>query len=266
MKRVTIGLCLVTALTFSLALGASIRSRGNLNPGVIPPTANPYGMSYGDWSAAWWEWVIQYPAAVNPILDPDGTCGSQGQSGPVWFLAGNGGGSVERALLVPAGKALFFPLVNGSSWAPDDLAFAAEFAETAGLDSGLMTDEELIYFLLDALLAHDPFDDSPIVTMSCAVDGQDLGDLEGYRVQSEPFEPEAADGPTPYPYFDWVTQPQDFFISDGYWIMLAPLSAGQHTIHFTATINHGLWGGFALDVTYHLRVGPPAVKDVTSTD
>jgi hypothetical protein len=35
-------------------------------------------------------------------------------------------------------------------------------------------------------------------------------------------------------------------IQDGIYLMLAPLSKGQHTIHFTA--------GTFLDVTYHLTV------------
>ena len=36
-------------------------------------------------------------------------------------------------------------------------------------------------------------------------------------------------------------------VSDGYWLMLKPLEAGQHTIHFGSTS----WGQ---DVTYHLTV------------
>ncbi len=44
-------------------------------------------------------------------------------------------------------------------------------------------------------------------------------------------------------------------VSDGYWIMLTPLSSGSHTIHF-----HGIEefsnGNFELDVTYALTVVP----------
>ena len=39
-------------------------------------------------------------------------------------------------------------------------------------------------------------------------------------------------------------------VSDGYWIMLAPLSPGTHTIHFTAGIDNLV----LQDVTYHLTV------------
>jgi len=36
---------------------------------------------------------------------------------------------------------------------------------------------------------------------------------------------------------------------DGYYVMLAPLPLGHHTIHF-----HGASGTFALDITYHIYV------------
>jgi hypothetical protein len=38
---------------------------------------------------------------------------------------------------------------------------------------------------------------------------------------------------------------------DGVYLMLAPLSPGQHTIHIHATIN----SGGQIDVTYHLTIG-----------
>jgi len=51
-------------------------------------------------------------ADINPLLDQTGANAAIGQSGPVWFLAGTTGGTAERAITVPAGKSLFFPLVN----------------------------------------------------------------------------------------------------------------------------------------------------------
>jgi hypothetical protein len=77
---VVVGL-MVAAVTW-VAQGAS----SNLNPGVLPPLSKPYGMSYGQWSVRWWQWVFSLPANNNPILDT-GDC-SAGQSGPVWFLGG----------------------------------------------------------------------------------------------------------------------------------------------------------------------------------
>jgi hypothetical protein len=39
-------------------------------------------------------------------------------------------------------------------------------------------------------------------------------------------------------------------VTDGYYLMLTPLPAGEHTIHFTA----GLGDAVPMDVTYHLTV------------
>src|SRR5262245_36308823 len=69
------------------------QSSGNQgNPGIIPPGARPYGKTYGEWGARWWQWLLAIPAPVNPNLDPTGANCGQGQSGPVWFVAGNFGG------------------------------------------------------------------------------------------------------------------------------------------------------------------------------
>jgi len=40
-------------------------------------------------------------------------------------------------------------------------------------------------------------------------------------------------------------------VADGFYLMLAPLSVGQHTIHFTGTV-----GSFTLEITYNLTVAP----------
>src|SRR5437763_11387933 len=78
---------------------------GNQNSGIHPPCSSPYGLTYGEWSARWWQWLLAIPPNVNPnfdgtSLDPDvatvNDC-AQGQSGPVWFLAGTFGGPAERA-------------------------------------------------------------------------------------------------------------------------------------------------------------------------
>jgi hypothetical protein len=44
-------------------------------------------------------------------------------------------------------------------------------------------------------------------------------------------------------------------VADGYWIMLAPLKVGQHTLHFTGTEEFPEWDwAFTVDVTYYLTV------------
>src|SRR3972149_2756089 len=82
----------------------------NPNPGVLPVNSNSYGMTYGEWSARWWQWALSMPVDKNPLLDT-ADC-SKGQSGKVWFLAGTFGGSVERKCTMPAEKAILFPIIN----------------------------------------------------------------------------------------------------------------------------------------------------------
>src|SRR6266567_9555639 len=81
---------------------------------IVPPNSTPnaaYGKTYGEWAAAWWQWGLSVPAAVNPILDTTGADAGQGQTGPVWFLGGTfGGGTIKRTLTIPAGKAIFIPV------------------------------------------------------------------------------------------------------------------------------------------------------------
>ena len=79
---------------------AGPRGGGNPNPGVAPIESHTAGKSYSDWVQAWWTWAISIPAATNPIVDETGAFGAIGQSGHVWFLAGNFGGAC-RTVLTP---------------------------------------------------------------------------------------------------------------------------------------------------------------------
>jgi hypothetical protein len=50
-------------------------------------------------------------------------------------------------------------------------------------------------------------------------------------------------------------------VSDGYFLMVAPLSPGSHTIHFKGSIvftqaQDGFDFTFSLDITYHLTITP----------
>ena len=91
------------------------------------------------------------------------------------------------------------------------------------------------------------------------VDGISIQSLNTYRVQSPLFRFTLPQnnifGADPGCYL--LTQPCSpsltfDAVSDGYWIMLAPLPAGQHTVHFSAKLPSL---SFAVDVTYNLTVG-----------
>ena len=39
---------------------------------VLPPTAKPYGQTYSEWAARWWQWALGQPISTNPVLDQTG--------------------------------------------------------------------------------------------------------------------------------------------------------------------------------------------------
>src|SRR5262249_11776095 len=53
---------------------------GNANPGVFTPNSSPYGKTYGEWSAAFWQWEFSLPVDHHPLFDT--APASTGQSGP----------------------------------------------------------------------------------------------------------------------------------------------------------------------------------------
>ena len=85
----------------------------NPPPVIAPVQTVPAGQTYGRWAAEWWQWALGVPGAVNPLADTTGEHCAQRQVDKVWFLAGSTSTDpVVRACEVPAGKSLFFPLIN----------------------------------------------------------------------------------------------------------------------------------------------------------
>lgn len=98
--------------------------------GIIPPKAHFEGRTYAQWSAAQWQWELEATdIPTSPMVDPNAGTASQpepvdctlGQSGRVWFLAGvtfyEPDVPVYRSCTVPAGVALFFPVID--TWLDD---------------------------------------------------------------------------------------------------------------------------------------------------
>ena len=69
-------------------------------------------------AARWIQWVAAAGLDQSPIDDRTGANGYANQPADVWFLAGSRGGQVHRRVVVPAGRDLFFPVINW--WSPAD--------------------------------------------------------------------------------------------------------------------------------------------------
>jgi hypothetical protein len=205
------------------------------NEGVYSPGSRPFGRTYGEWSAAWWQWVYLFSIADDPINDPTGEKAPLKQKGPVWFLAGTRGTTTERTVTVPSGKALFFPIVNICGWTTSEPGPESE-AEMKEIRPGVK----------------DAVDHA--TELEVIMDGVALQGLRNYRSQSPPsfLFTSPADGPP-----ERVGTHEAF--SDGYWIMLEPLSPGQHTLYFRGKfVFPGVDGGeeyvFETAVTYNLTI------------
>jgi hypothetical protein len=214
---------------------------------VYPVGSSPYGLSYGEWSARHWEWFYSLPVDANPLFDT--ADGATGQSGRVWFLGGTFApseiapnifaGVADRAIEVPAGTSLFFPLVD---------------AEASTLEGNGQTEAELAAaaeFFADLV---DPD------RLTLEIDGEPVSNLPDHRFDSPLF----TFGPLPdnnvleaqgYDAPAGATTPS---VSDGYFAMVKPLPVGEHTIHFTSTLDASSVGGpiFLQDITYHITVVP----------
>jgi hypothetical protein len=178
-----------------------------------------FGASYGEWAARWWEWALSIPAAQNPILDQTGANCGQGQVGNVWFLAGTFGGSATRNCTIPAGKPLFFPLINNIGFSP----------------KGNETIIDLRKLAADLI--------NNVDTLTCELDGATCAaNLFVFRAQSPIFEAIVRTGGLVAPKF------YDPMVADGYWLLLAPLAPGPHLLVFGATTSTG----FSTSVTYNL--------------
>jgi hypothetical protein len=161
-------IALVLVLQVTPALAAN-----NPNPGVLPPNARPFGKTYEEWNAGWWQWFFSVPASKNPGLATNGALDcSVGQSGNVWFLAGQflSAGTFTRSCTIPAGKALVIPLIN--SW-EDNVCF-----------NGPPNPPPFNVEQLRAMAANLV---SPPSNLHASIDGHPLTNLESYRAISPVF-------------------------------------------------------------------------------
>jgi hypothetical protein len=201
------------------------------NPGVFPISSNPYGKSYEDWSIKWWQWILSIPKDVNPLNDDTGRNCGQKQEGPVWYLAGTPGGTLERTCTIPAEKAILFPVLNGE----------CTYADAPDVKNVL----DLRNCSIKA--------DKGATNLKARIDNNELQDIESYRVTSSAFPVNLVDnnilavkpGPTTG-------------VSDGWWILLNPLPPGKHEIHFSGRLVDpqvtATSPRFLTDVIYHLTV------------
>jgi hypothetical protein len=225
----------VFSIIISALAGAGFLFLTTALPAAAEENATLHGKTIGEWAAGWWQWQEKYYPDVS-FGDGPVDC-SLGQSGPVWYLGGTGGGPAERRCqgkLIPAGTHLMFPLVNANVFNPDD------FCESAFGD--LYCSVEQKREVLDGILSEDP--PGIFNSMACLLQAE---------VDGVPVVYSTSIVRTQTPPHQYAKDLES--VADGFWVVLPPLPSGSHSIHYTGGICDVDTGEtlFDVDVTYTVR-------------
>jgi hypothetical protein len=205
-------------------------SNNNASNMLYPLDSKPFGIGYIGGAEGFHKMMYREPSNTNIVTDTTGKNCALDQAGPIWFLAGTAGGSVVRSCTVPAGKAIFFPLV----------ANECSYAENPNLKSPSQ--------LIDCAKSAD----NNLKYLQLSIDGVAIPDLEKYRVTSTQlfnftFAKDNIAGAPPGPASGAL---------DGWFAYVKPLPPGNHTIRFGGAELSVTPGqpNYAVDATYHLTV------------
>jgi hypothetical protein len=205
------------------AFPAGAQAAGRHAP-VMPTQAHPFGKSYAQWSALWWQQALAVDTSEPNAFDQGNAPCNLGTRKVVFLVGGTTPGSTaERSCTVRTGQAIFFPLLNG---------------ECSQLEGNGSSEAELRKCAADQADA--------IKTVFATVDGVPVRNLSRYRFQSPLFQFTTAEN-NPFGLPAGQTSPS---VADGYWVMLHPLRPGVHTISFGGDIP----GVFSTAATYTITV------------
>jgi hypothetical protein len=216
-------------------------------PEILPPSSLPYGYSYEEWSAKWWQWSLgQSTKHIELVGSPD-IC--TGPASRVRFLNGvylpvTGGATIEtNHVTIDANTPLFFTVLSvwvDNSGCPFTSNSVADLYSEAAGEWGAVTQT------------------------SCTIDGQAIAGLD---------DPASTEYLTISPPFSYTTAEKDnvlaeYFgspciegdttiypaVAQGVYLMVAPLKPGKHTIEFTGIVAAG--GSIIIDeeITYIVEV------------
>lgn len=187
---------------------------------LLPANKSIAGHSQAEWTQRWWQWASSFDNEDSPVADRTGERCHLRQSGPVWFLAGTYGTQrTIRSCTVPAGKYLFFPLVNYVVYPRGGVQ--ATTCESVTQNAKVVTDD--------------------VASLFIDIDGARGSSLETHRLASPgcfDLWARVAGGAKLYPA-----------AANGYYVMLSPLKAGQYELNFG-----GALPGIVQGVSYTLTV------------
>ncbi|MEA2509440.1 MAG: hypothetical protein QOG21_1522 [Actinomycetota bacterium] len=220
MKRF-ISLAVLAFLGAGILVTPANASEGNPNPGVFPPHSHPYGVSYREWGADWFEWAFEAPVATNPEAHPN-KCGP-GESPRVWFLAVSVGGYETAHCTIPAHKGIAF-VAGGGFCSP---AVGDPFTTYQGLRRCAVD-----------------FVHSSVFSVRASVDNRPIRHLARYFIVSRLIHLRLPDNN----FFGDPAGTYPLVVAE-YFFVLHPLSLGRHTIKYSDKL-----GQSPAAITYHVTV------------
>lgn len=221
-----------SGLALALACVASTLAWADSSrPQVIPPAvaAAVTGRDYAEWSAVWWKTMLALPKSQSPILHDD-MC-QNGDTRSIFFLAGAGSTTpTARFCRVPSDKPVFLPIINTECSNVEAVPFfgATDLARAACAAAIVnTTNRQTLVVTLDGLRVSDPI---------------------RLRAASPPF---GFRMPAIDNFLDLRGVTSGRSASDGFWLLLRPLSRGRHVLHFEAEFLSKT-APFSQNVTYYL--------------
>jgi hypothetical protein len=196
---------------------------------VLPPDSIIADRDLAWYAQDWWQWAFSMPTDQSPIRDTDGRLCGVNQDGSVWYLAGGfGTARIHRSCTVPAGRFLFFPIINTVVTTAPGQARTCEEVRT------------------EAARNNDRY-----VHLMVEIDGVRIPDLQQTRIAPTTcFDLAGRASPDlkPRPFYPTAT--------DGFWVMLPPLPPGDHRLEFRAFYTNEVapWGDAVQNISYDLVI------------
>ena len=199
---------------------------------IFPPGGKPYGLTYADHIKNFWKWAIKTPANENPVNDPTGVkcaTGQENTNSSVFYLAFNNGGTSQRTCKVPAGKALFIPVMQVES-SDKELPKAS----VADLSNSAKNDQDHVNSLY----------------LKIGDKEYNFKDLDKYRTHTDAFDVVFPDNGI----FGVLKGGVSKAVADGRYIITEPLAKGTYPIHFKSSLidPSNPDTNFAQDITYKI--------------
>lgn len=207
---------------------ADYQSKAISRPTAVDPKV--YEQTIGNWGHFWWKWLGNFASVNDPSIQSGKVNCASGQTGKVWFLANAYGGIYQRSCVIPQNTALFIPIFNTIFWTPAP-------GSTFGCKN-----EKHCRVIADSVIGD-------LIDYSCTIDGNSCSlHYPIIRAQSDTLPFTIKDDST-FTRWGEIPSTRSISISDGYWVMLAPLKKGKHQLHFTAKTD-----SYSHDITYNLTV------------